>query len=54
MKTKIECPNCGRAYLKTKKLHPGKNEDVYGIEIVCECPKCKVIFHEEQLGIRLN
>ena len=54
MKTKIECPNCGRAYLVTKKLRPGKKEDNYGTEIVCECPKCKVIFHEEQLGIRLN
>lgn len=54
MKTKIECPNCGKAYLITKKLRPGKNDEDIRTEIVCECPKCRIIFHEEQLGTRLN
>jgi hypothetical protein len=31
-----------------------KEEYNYGAEIVCECPECGIIFHEEQLGIRLN
>lgn len=54
MKIKIECPNCGKANLRKKTLYPGKQEDNYGTEIVCECPKCKIIFHEEELGIKLN
>jgi len=54
METKIECPNCGRAYLIKKKLHLGKREEDHGIENVCECPKCRIIFHEEELGSRLN
>jgi len=54
MNKKIECPNCGKAYLVKKKLRAGKRDENYGTEIVCECPKCKIIFHEEQLGIRLN
>lgn len=51
---KIECPGCGKAYLVKKELRPGKQGDNYGPEIVCECPRCKIIFHEEELGIRLN
>jgi ssDNA-binding Zn-finger/Zn-ribbon topoisomerase 1 len=54
MKEKIECPNCGKAYLVKKKLHLGKPKENIGTEIVCECPKCKVLLHEEQLGIKLN
>jgi uncharacterized C2H2 Zn-finger protein len=54
MKKKIVCPGCGKAFLKEKKLHPGKWEKNVRTEIVCECPKCRIIFHEEELGIRLN
>jgi len=54
MKEKIECPNCGKALLKMKTLHPGKLEKNCRTEIVGECPKCGVLFREEQLGIRLN
>ena len=54
MKTRIECPNCCRAYLITKKLYPGKREKNTEIRIVCECPYCRVLFREQQLGIRLN
>ena len=54
MKNKIECPNCGKAFLKKKTLRPGKLEEDHGKEIGCECPICGIIFHEEELGIRLN
>lgn len=54
MKNKIECPSCGGAYLIIKKLRPGKRENNIRAEIVCECPKCRIIYHEEELGIRLN
>jgi len=54
MKNNIECPSCGKAYLEKKELRPGKQKDNFGPEIVCECPKCKIIFHEEELGIKLN
>jgi ssDNA-binding Zn-finger/Zn-ribbon topoisomerase 1 len=54
MEKKIECPNCGKAYLKKKKLRLGKPGEYFGTEIVCKCPNCKVLFHEEQLGIKLN
>jgi uncharacterized C2H2 Zn-finger protein len=53
-KQKIECPNCGKAYLKEKEVGSEEQKTKYGSEIVCECPNCKIIFHEEELGIRLN
>ncbi len=53
-KQKIECPNCGKAYLEVKEIGSEEQKDLYGPEIVCECPRCKIIFHEEELEIRLN
>ncbi len=54
MKRKIECPNCGKAFLAKKRLHLDTQKEKIGTEIVYECPACKVLFHEEQLGVKLN
>jgi ribosomal protein S27AE len=53
MKRKIECPNCGEASLAKNRLYFDIQKEKIGVEIVYECPACKVLFHEE-LGIRLN
>lgn len=49
MKEKRKCPNCGKAYLIKKKLHPGTLEEKHETEFLYECPRCKVLFHNEQL-----
>ena len=55
MGSKIECPNCGKAYLEEKKIHGGAGASNTGelpdIETISiyECPKCHVQFDEEQL-----
>jgi DNA-directed RNA polymerase subunit RPC12/RpoP len=54
MKEKIACPNCGKAYLIKKKLQPGELEENGKTEIAYECPECKILFHEKQLGVKLN
>ena len=50
----LECPNCGKAFLEKKELLPGKREENTEVEIVYECPICRIIFHEKELGIKLN
>jgi hypothetical protein len=36
--------------LEKKVIYLGGREEKNGIEFAFECPKCRVIFHKEQLG----
>ncbi len=54
MKRCMECPNCGNAYLVEKELFPGTREEKIDTEVRYECPTCKVLFHEEELEVKLH
>ena len=55
LKDRIKCPNCGKDYLEETKIPSGvvsgpeRESPKIGTISIYECPRCHVLFHEEEL-----